>query len=207
MTQNISDIAAALQEPSRRISIAAENRYVYMLFSGDETVYVGFTASLNKRLVAHKNNGSKIEFDSYSYLTFTSHAEALNVERQLILLLRPKYNSVIAKTEYTGTPEERKEAELAKHRASSEKRSARMLRSEIERANSWLKSSQDKRDHWCEQAIAPALYYNPHLSAEKLERDFYREMEELVIKHVPDANRKHLQPPIKKSGRVDRDLE
>jgi predicted GIY-YIG superfamily endonuclease len=195
--QNISDIVAALQEPSRRISIAAENRYVYMLFSGGETVYVGFTASLNKRLVAHKSNGSKIEFDSYSYLTFTDHAEALNVERQLILLLRPKYNSVIAKSEYTGTPEERKEAELAKHHASREKRAARMLRNEITRAESWLNSSQENRDRWCEMVTVPTLGSNPHLSRETVVRDFYREMEELVIKHVPDANRKHLQPPTK----------
>ncbi len=201
--QNISDIAAALQEPSRRISIAAENRYVYMLFSSDETVYVGFTASLNKRLVAHKSKGNKIKFDSYSYLTFTSHVEALNAERQLILLLRPKYNSVIAKSEYTGTPDERKKTELARHRASMEKRAARILRNEIARAESWLKSSQESRDRWCEMVTVSTLGNNPHLSREKVERDFYREMEELVMKHVPDANCKHLQLPTKKSGRVD----
>lgn len=63
---------------------------VYVLFNGDEVVYVGQTRCIPARIGTHINEGCKI-FDSYTVIKVPPELRILR-ERQLIATFRPKYN-------------------------------------------------------------------------------------------------------------------
>lgn len=145
MEKSIAAIYGRLVDPAQRISTAAATRYVYMLFSNGEVVYVGFTSQIGQRIGSHKSGYTGIEFDSYSFVAFTDHAAALNAERELILSLRPKYNKVVAQSEYTGTPETNKAERAAKAKEVSARRAERMERSRQASADWYASLSPERR--------------------------------------------------------------
>ena len=170
--QSIPAALAALLDPEQRISVNPNNRFVYALFSKGEIVYIGFSASLEKRMRAHIDGVTKIEFDAYSYITLSSHAEALNTERKLIQQLRPKYNRVVAKSEYTGTPESNKEKRNMEFAAQQERRAASLKKSAEKTAAWWAKLPQEKKDYIRNQNVEYTLHCNPHMTREEVEWEF-----------------------------------
>lgn len=134
---SLHQLVAALRDPMRKISIQPSTRFVYMLFQGDEVVYVGFTAQIGQRIGTHKSGITRITFDSYSFVAFNDHAEAINAERALIDHLRPRYNKSIPLREYEGTPEARKTEEAEKFKAARVRRAERMARN-LKKSEEWF---------------------------------------------------------------------
>lgn len=73
-----------------KISTETLNNFcVYALWDKDEIVYVGQSAQLGQRIMAHTKNK---QFDSYSFFDCKSFDEMDSIESTLIIQLRPKYN-------------------------------------------------------------------------------------------------------------------
>jgi predicted GIY-YIG superfamily endonuclease len=174
MENSIAAVKERLLDPSSRISAAPGARFVYMLFLNDEVVYVGFTSQLGQRIGAHKSGVTGIEFDAYSFVAFTDHAEAINAERALIEQLRPRFNKSMPQREYTGTPESNKEKRKMEFAAQQERRATSMKRQEEKSAAWWAKLPQFEKDRIREQTVSYNLHCNPHLSREEVEQDFDR---------------------------------
>jgi len=70
---------------------------VYLLFNGDELIYIGQTSNLKTRVQNHinKNISGKI-FDRVFFLVAPEEEDRLLIEKKLIDFYRPKYNG------YTG---------------------------------------------------------------------------------------------------------
>lgn len=172
---NINSIAAVkerLLDPAQRISAAPGNRFVYMLFLRGEAVYVGFTSQIGQRIGAHKSGATGIEFDEYSFVAFTDHAEAINAERALIEQLRPRFNKSMPQREYSGTPESNKEKRSMEFAARQEKRLAILEKQAAESTTWWAKLPQSEKDRIRDQTVSYNLHCNPHLTREQLEQDF-----------------------------------
>lgn len=102
---SIDVVIQKLLSPASRIVYMPGAEYVYMLFSAGEMVYVGTTISLATRVNSHKKAG-RIQFDSFSYVQFETHSEAVNVERELIWTLKPVFNRQMTLIEYQGASPE-----------------------------------------------------------------------------------------------------
>lgn len=83
------------------IDIAAARGYsVYILWENTEVAYVGFSSNVVSRLGQHFNNHNSYRkwntniVTSIDVIKLDSAREALDLESQLILELKPKYNSI-----------------------------------------------------------------------------------------------------------------
>ena len=62
--------------------------YVYILEKDNSQIYIGHSKNIYSRIVQHKMS---FDFDTF-YLIEYDHYNVLNVEREWIKLLQPKYN-------------------------------------------------------------------------------------------------------------------
>lgn len=121
---NVQSVAEKLLDESNRISFLSESEFVYMLFSHGEMVYVGTTKSLGQRIKVHSKTG-RITFDSYSSAHLPSHKDAVNVERELIWKLKPKFNRQMTLAQYEGMSAEGLARKAARHAETARRRTER----------------------------------------------------------------------------------
>jgi excinuclease UvrABC nuclease subunit len=62
---------------------------VYLLMSNKEIVYVGASRNIRRRVLEHHQNGRPFD---YVYAVATKEGEEINLERQLIMAIRPSQN-------------------------------------------------------------------------------------------------------------------
>lgn len=73
---------------------------IYLLFDGEEVVYVGQSVDVHSRALAHKN---RFAFDSYTFLR--CEADCLNLlEATLVLAFNPKENHKLPANPVWGSP-------------------------------------------------------------------------------------------------------
>ena len=64
--------------------------YIYFLIDKEEIVYIGVSQNVEQRLVGHKDK----QYTKYLKVKAGERKYAVEIERQLIISHRPKYNTV-----------------------------------------------------------------------------------------------------------------
>ena len=85
--------------------LTEETMGVYILFGvGEKVLYVGYSTQLRKRIETQVNRAHfKDEIVSIHYIIFDKQLEAINMEKILYFLLKPKYSmkKIFPKKYYT----------------------------------------------------------------------------------------------------------
>lgn len=79
--------------PKKKLTDPYEkNGGIYFLFQGDELVYLGQSTDIASRIITHKRR-NLFQFDHYCYYYLSPTDDSTNdIEAELIILLKPKYN-------------------------------------------------------------------------------------------------------------------
>lgn len=130
----IDDAFSLLLHPANRVHIEDRTYYVYMLFTENDVLYIGYTDHMSQRRSQHKQDG-RIPFTSSSFITLRDETEAKNLERKLIAKHCPPYNRQLTDALLTGTAESRQQDRLEKIRQRDADGLARLEKLRCQRGN------------------------------------------------------------------------
>lgn len=145
------DAYARLLHPVHRVHVEKSNYYVYMLFDGDDVLYIGYTDNMSSRRSQHKQDG-RIPFSSSSFIVLRDETVAKNLERQLISKYRPPYNRQLTDAVLSGTAESRRQDKQERI---------------LQRDAQGLERLQNLRQRWASESRTPKEQHHAAMAAQQ----------------------------------------